>query len=330
MSEVLRKLPRRKFLHLAAGAAALPFAPYVARAQAYPARPVRIISGFPPGGSNDLYARLIAQWLSERLGQQFFVENRAGAGGNLGTEAAANAAADGYTLLLTSSGDAWNATLYGNLRFNFMRDLEPVASVARGMDALIVHGSMPVKSVPELIAAAKANPGKITMASAGVGSAPHMCWELFRSMAGIDMLHVPYRGGGPALTDLLGGQVQAYMPTLVSAIEHIRAGKFRTLAVTAASRASVLPDIPALGEFVPGYDATLWWGIAARKGTPADILQKLNTEINAGLANPALSGRIAELGDAAFASSREDFARVIADDTTKWGNVIRTAGIRAE
>jgi tripartite-type tricarboxylate transporter receptor subunit TctC len=330
MSEVLRKLPRRKFLHLAAGAAALPFAPYVARAQAYPARPVRIISGFPPGGSNDLYARLIAQWLSERLGQQFFVENRAGAGGNLGTEAAANAAADGYTLLLTSSGDAWNATLYGNLRFNFMRDFEPVASVARGMDALIVHGSMPVKSVPELIAAAKANPGKITMASAGVGSAPHMCWELFRSMAGIDMLHVPYRGGGPALTDLLGGQVQAYMPTLVSAIEHIRAGKFRTLAVTAASRASVLPDIPALGEFVPGYDATLWWGIAARKGTPADILQKLNTEINAGLANPALSGRIAELGDAAFASSREDFAHVIADDTTKWGNVIRTAGIRAE
>ena len=330
MSEVLRKLPRRKFLHLAAGAAALPFAPYVARAQAYPARPVRIISGFPPGGSNDLYARLIAQWLSERLGQQFFVENRAGAGGNLGTEAAANAAADGYTLLLTSSGDAWNATLYGNLRFNFMRDLEPVASVARGMDALIVHGSMPVKSVPELIAAAKANPGKITMATAGVGSAPHMCWELFRSMAGIDMLHVPYRGGGPALTDLLGGQVQAYMPTLVSCIEHIRAGKFRTLAVTAASRASVLPDIPALGEFVPGYDATLWWGIAAPKGTPADILQKLNTEINAGLANPALSGRIAELGDAAFASSREDFARVIADDTTKWGNVIRTAGIRAE
>jgi tripartite-type tricarboxylate transporter receptor subunit TctC len=330
MSEVLRKLPRRKFLHLAAGAAALPFAPYVARAQAYPARPVRIISGFPPGGSNDLYARLMAQWLSERLGQQFFVENRAGAGGNLGTEAAANAAADGYTLLLTSSGDAWNATLYGNLRFNFMRDFEPVASVARGMDALIVHGSMPVKSVPELIAAAKANPGKITMASAGVGSAPHMCWELFRSMAGIDMLHVPYRGGGPALTDLLGGQVQAYMPTLVSAIEHIRAGKFRTLAVTAASRASVLPDIPALSEFVPGYDATLWWGIAARKGTPADILQKLNTEINAGLANPALSGRIAELGDAAFASSREDFARVIADDTTKWGNVIRTAGIRAE
>ena len=330
MSEVLLKLPRRKFLHLAAGAAALPFAPYVARAQAYPARPVRIIAGFPPGGSNDLYARLMAQWLSERLGQQFFVENRAGAGGNLGTEAAANAAADGYTLLLTSSGDAWNATLYGNLRFNFMRDFEPVASVARGMDALIVHGSVPVKSVPELIAAAKANPGKITMATAGVGSAPHMCWELFRSMAGIDMLHVPYRGGGPALTDLLGGQVQAYMPTLVSAIEHIRAGKFRTLAVTAASRASVLPDIPALGEFVPGYDATLWWGIAARKGTPADILQKLNTEINAGLANQALSGRIAELGDAAFASSRDDFARVIADDTTKWGNVIRTAGIRAE
>jgi tripartite-type tricarboxylate transporter receptor subunit TctC len=330
MSKVLLKLPRRKFLHLAAGAAALPFAPNVARAQAYPARPVRIIAGFPPGGSNDLYARLIAQWLSERLGQQFFVENRPGAGGNLGTEAAANAPADGYTLLLAFSGDAWNATLYGNLRFNFIRDFEPVASVARGMDVLVVHGSVPVKSVPELIAAAKADPGKITMATAGIGSAPHMCWELFRSMTGIDMLHVPYRGSGPALTDLLGGQVQAYMPTLVSAIEHIRAGKFRTLAVTAASRASVLPDIPALSEFVPGYDATIWWGIAARKGTPVDILEKLHAEINAGLAHPALSGRIAELGDAAFASSRDDFARVIADDTTKWANVIRTAGIRAE
>ena len=198
------------------------------------------------------------------------------------------------------------------------------------MDALVVHPSLPVKSVPELIAAAKANPGKITMASAGVGSAPYMCWELFRSMAGIDMLHIPYRGGGPALTDLLGGQVQAYMLTLVSAIEHIRAGKVRTLAVTAASRASVLPDIPTLSEFVPGYDATVWWGIAAPKRTPMDIIQKLHTEINAGLASPAVRGRIAELGDSAFASSREEFAKVIADDAAKWGNVIRTAGIRAD
>ncbi len=198
------------------------------------------------------------------------------------------------------------------------------------MDALVVHGSVPVRSVPELIAAAKANPGKITMASAGVGSAPHMCWELFRSMAGIDMLHIPYRGGGPALTGLLGGQVQAYMPTLVSAIEHIRAGKIRALAVTAASRTDVLPEIATLSEFVPGYDATIWWGIAAPKNTPVDIVEKLHTEMNAGLADPGLRGRIAELGDAAFASSREDFARVIADDTTKWGNVIRTAGIRAE
>jgi tripartite-type tricarboxylate transporter receptor subunit TctC len=324
------KPPRRQFLHLAAGATALPFAPHVVRAQAYPTQPVRIIAGFPPGGSNDLYARLIAQWLSEHLGQQFFVENRPGAGGNLGTEAVANATADGYTLLLAFSGDAWNATLYRNLRFNFIRDFEPVASVARGMDVLVVHPSVPVKSVIELIAAAKANPGKITMASAGIGSAPHMCWELFRSMSGIDMLHIPYRGGGPALTDLLGGQVQAYMPTLVSAIEHIRAGKLRTLAVTAASRASVLPDIPTLSEFVPGYNATIWWGIAAPKRTPVDIIQKLHTEINAGLANPALRGRIAELGDAVFVSSREDFARVIADDATKWGNVIRTAGLRAE
>jgi tripartite-type tricarboxylate transporter receptor subunit TctC len=324
------KLPRRQFLHLAAGAAALPAVSRVARAQTWPSRPVRIISGYPPGGSNDLYARLIAQWLSERLGQQFIVENRAGAGGNLGAEAAAKAAPDGYTLLLASSGDAWNATLYANLKFNFVRDFEPVASVARGMDALVVHPSVPVKSVPELIAAAKANPGKISMASAGVGSAPHMCWELFRSMAGIEMLHVPYRGGGPALSDLLGGQVQAYMPTLVSAIEHIRAGKFRTLAVTAASRASVLPDIPTLSEFIPGYDATIWWGIAAPKNTPADILQKLNTEINMGLANPALKARIAELGDSAFASSREELARLIAEDTTKWANVIRTAGLKAE
>jgi tripartite-type tricarboxylate transporter receptor subunit TctC len=324
------KLPRRQFLHLAAGAAALPAVSRVAKAQTWPSRPVRIISGYPPGGSNDLYARLIAQWLSERLGQQFIVENRAGAGGNLGAEAAAKAAPDGYTLLLASSGDAWNATLYANLKFNFVRDFEPVACVARGMDALVVHPSVPVKSVPELIAAAKANPGKISMASAGVGSAPHMCWELFRSMAGIEMLHVPYRGGGPALSDLLGGQVQAYMPTLVSAIEHIRAGKFRTLAVTAASRASVLPDIPTLSEFIPGYDATIWWGIAAPKNTPADILQKLNTEINMGLANPALKARIAELGDSAFASSREELARLIAEDTTKWANVIRTAGLKAE
>src|ERR1700716_2671887 len=201
------KLRRRKFLHLAAGAAALPFAPHVARAQAYPTPPVRIIVGFPPGGSNDLYARLIAQWLSEKLGEQFFVENKPGAGGNLGTEAVANATADGYTLLLAFSGDAWNATLYRNLRFNFIRDFEPVASIARGMDALVVHESVPVKSVPELIAAAKANPGKITMATAGIGSAPHMCWELFRSMTGIDMLHVPYRGGGRALTDVVGGAV---------------------------------------------------------------------------------------------------------------------------
>jgi tripartite-type tricarboxylate transporter receptor subunit TctC len=233
-------------------------------------------------------------------------------------------------LLLGFSGDAWNATLYSNLRFNFIRDFEPVASVARGMDTLVVHPSVPAKSVPELIAAAKANPCKITMASAGIGSAPYMCWELFRSMAGIDMLHIPYRGAGPVLTDLLGGQVQAYIPTLVSAIEHIRAGKIRALAVTAASRASVLPDIPTLSEFVPGYDATIWWGIAAPKRTPVDIIQKLHTEINAGLSSPALRGRIAELGDAAFASSREDFARVIADDSTKWANVIRTAGIRAE
>jgi tripartite-type tricarboxylate transporter receptor subunit TctC len=324
------KFPRRKFLHLATGAAALPAVSRFARAQAYPSRPVRIIVGYPPGGSNDLYARLIAQWLSERLGQQFIVENRAGAGGNLGTEAASKAAADGYTLVLAGSSNASNATLYTNLKFNFIRDFEPVASVARGMDVLVVHPSVSVKSVPELITAAKANPGKMSMASAGIGSGPHLCWELFRSMTGIDMLHVPYRGGGPALSDLLGGQVQASMPTLVSAIEHIRAGKLRTLAVTAASRASVLPDIPTLSEFVPGYDATIWWGIAAPKNTPTDIVQKLNTEINAGLTSPALKARIAELGDSAFASSREEFARLIAEDTNKWAKLIREANIKAE
>jgi tripartite-type tricarboxylate transporter receptor subunit TctC len=324
------KLPRRKFLHLAAGAAALPAILRVAKAEAYPARPVRIISGYPPGGSVDLYARLIAQWLSERLGQQFIVENRPGAGGNLGTEAAAKAPADGYTLLLANSGDAWNATLYTNLKFVFIRDFEPVASLAHGMNALVVHPSFPAKSVPDLIAAAKANPGKISIASAGIGSAPHMCWELFRNMAGIEMLHVPYRGGGPALTDVLGGQVQAFMPTLVSAIEYIRAGKLRALSVTGAARASALPDVPTLSEFVPGYEATIWWGIAAPKNTPADIVRRLNIEINAGLANPAIKTRIAELGDSAFASSQAEFAQLIADDTTKWAKVIRAAGIRAE
>ena len=286
--------------------------------------------GFPPGGSNDLYSRLIARWLSERLSQQFIVENRSGAGGNLGSEAATKAIFDGYTLLLASAGDAWNATLYTDLKFNFIGDIEPVASLARGMGVLVVHPSVAAKFVSELIALAKANPSKLTMASAGVGSSPHMYWELFKNMAGVDMLHVPYRGGGPALADMLGGQVQAYMPTLVSAIEHVRSGKLRALAVTAATRANVLPDIPALGEIVPGYEATSWWGIGVPKNTPSDIIEKLNKEINAGLSDSGMRQRISELGDTAFTSSPVEFTRLISEDTEKWGKVIKTAGIKAE
>jgi tripartite-type tricarboxylate transporter receptor subunit TctC len=242
------RLPRRQFLNLATGAAALPAVSRLARAQTYPTRPVRIISGFPPGGVNDTYARLIAQWLSERLGQQFIVENRSGAGGNIAAETLVRAAPDGYTLLVTTSADAWNATLYDNLKFNFIRDAAAVASISRGPGVLVVQPSLPAKSVPELIAYAKSSPGKIPVASAGIGSAPHMYWELFRSMTGVDMLHVPYRGGGPALTDLLGGQVQVYFGTTASSIEYVRSGKLRALAVTTATRTAVLPDVPALAE----------------------------------------------------------------------------------
>jgi len=321
---------RRRFLHLAAGAVALPGVSRIARAQAYPSRPVRIVVGFPPAGSTDITARLIGQWLSERLGQQFIIENRPGAGATLGTEAVANARPDGYTLLLGGVDNAWNATLYGNLRFNFIRDIVPVASVSSGMGVLVVNPAIPVKSVLELIVYAKANPGKMTVASAGIGSAPHMFWELFRSMTGVNMLHVPYRGGGPALTDLLGGQVQAYFSTLISAIQYIKDDKLRPLAVTGAMRAEVLPDIPTVGEFVPGYEAINWFGIGAPKNTPVEIVDRLRIAINAGLADPGLKLRFAELGDAVFATSPADFAKLIADDTEKWGKVIRATGIKAE
>jgi tripartite-type tricarboxylate transporter receptor subunit TctC len=324
------KFPRRKFLHLAAGAAALPALSRIARAQTYPTRPVRLIVGFPPGGSGDITARLIGQWLSERLGQQFVIENRPGAGATLATETVAKAPPNGYTLLLTGSNDAWNATLYGNLKFNYIRDIVPVASVSRGMGVLVVHPSVPARSVPEIIAYAKANPGKLTVASSGVGSAPHMFWELFRSMTGVDMLHVPYRGGGPALTDLLGGQVQVYFSTLISAIQYIRDGKLRALAVTGSTRADVLPDIPTVGEFVPGYEATGWLGVGAPKNTPAEIVDRLRNEINGGLADPGLKMRFAELGDAVFATSPADFAKLIAEDTEKWAKAIRAVNIKAE
>jgi tripartite-type tricarboxylate transporter receptor subunit TctC len=324
------KLPRRKFLHLAAGAAALPAISRFALAESYPSRPVHLIVGFPPAGATDITARLIGQWLSERLGQQFIVENRPGAGATLATEAVAKALPDGYTLLLTGSVDAWNATLYGNLKFNYMRDIVPVASISRGMGVLVVHPSVPVRSVPELIAYAKANPGKLTVASSGVGSSPHIFWELFRSMTGIDMVHVPYRGGGPALIDLVGGQVQVYFSTLISAIQYIRDGKLRPLAVTASTRADVLPDIPTIAEFVEGYEASNWTGVGAPKNTPAEVVDKLHMEINSGLADAGLKRRFADLGDAVFANSRADFAKLIAEDTVKWAKAIKTAGIKAE
>jgi tripartite-type tricarboxylate transporter receptor subunit TctC len=322
------KLPRRNFLHLAAGAAALPAVPRIAWAQAYPSRPVRLIAGFPPGGVLDLFARLIGQWLSERLGQPFIVENRAGAGGNLAAEAVVKAPPDGYTLLQIGAHNAWNVALYDNLSFNFIRDIAPVASIYRGPAVLVVHPSFPAKSVPELIAHAKANPGKINMASGGVGSAQHVYGELFKMMTGVDMLHVPYRGGGPALTDLLAGQVPVMFDTLATSIEHIRATKLRALAVTSATRSEVLPDIPTVGDFVPGYEGTGWQGIGAPRNTPAEIIDKLNKEINAGLADPRMKARIADFGYTVFASSPADFSIFIAAYTEKWAKVIKFSGAK--
>jgi tripartite-type tricarboxylate transporter receptor subunit TctC len=315
---------------LATGAAVLPAISRIARAQSYPTRPVRIIVGYPAGGGTDITARLIGQWLAGRLGQPVIIDNRPGAGGTLAAEAVTKASPDGYALLLTSSADAANATLYGNLKFNYIRDIMPVASISRGMGVLVVHPSVAAKSVSELIAHAKANPGKVTVASSGIGSPNHLYWELFRSMTGVDMLHVPYRGGGPALTDLLGGQVQTFFAAVISSIQHIRDGRLRPLAVTAATRAEVLPDTPTIGEFVPGYEASTWLGLGAPRNTSVEIVERLNKEINAGLADPALIQRFAELGDAVFPTSRADFGKFIADDTEKWGKVIRAANIKPE
>jgi tripartite-type tricarboxylate transporter receptor subunit TctC len=324
------KLPRRQFLHLAAGAAALPAVSRIARAQAYPSRPVRVMSPFAPGGQNDLFARLIGQSLSERLGQQFIVENRSGAGGNIGTESVVRAAPDGYTLLLADISNAFNATLYDNLKFNFIRDITPVASIFRGASVLLVYPSFPAKSVPDLIAYAKANPGKIVMASAGIGSIPHLCGELFKMMAGVDLVQVQYRGAGPALTDMLGGQTQVMFPTLASSLEYIRANKLRALAVTSATRVEVLPDIPSMAEFLAGYEVASWTGIGAPKGTPLDIVDKLNKGVNAALAEPGMKARFAELGGRVLPGSPGDFGKLISDDTEKWGKVIRTANIKGE
>ena len=300
-----------------------------ADAQSYPTRPVRIVCGYPPGGVVDIYARLIAQWLSERLGQQFIVENKPGAGGTIAAELVVRAVPDGYTLLLATSADAWNTTLYDNLKFNFARDVAAVAPMSRGPGVLVVHPSVPLQSVPE-IAYAKGNPNKIAVASAGIGSAPHMYWELFRSVTGIDMLHVPYRGAGPAITDLLGGQVQAYFGTSASTIEYVRTGKLRPLAVTTSTRAAVLPDVPAMAEFLPTYEASIYVGIVAPRNTPAEIVSRLNQEINLALANPKMRQRITELADTPLSLSTVEFGKLIADETEKWGKVIRAANIKPE
>ena len=324
------KLPRRNFLRLAAGAAALPALAHIARAETYPSRPVRIVVGLAPGGANDIVARLMGQWLSERLGQPFIIENRPGAGTNIATEMVVRAPPDGYTLLFVSATSAINATLYERLNFNFIRDIAPVASIATNPLVMEVHPSVAAKTVPEFITYAKANPGKINMASPGIGTTPHLAGELFKMRAGVDMVHVPYRGGGPALTDLLGGQVQVYFPGTVSSIEYIKTGRLRALAVTAATRSEALPDLPTVGEFVPGYEASNWFGVGAPKATPAAIVEQLNKEINASLADPKLKARLTDLGGTPLVGSPADFGKLIAEETEKWGKVVKFTGIKAD
>jgi tripartite-type tricarboxylate transporter receptor subunit TctC len=324
------KLPRRQFLHLAAGAAALPALPCIAPAEAYPTRPVRIIVGAPPGGAFDILARLIGQWLSERFRQPFIVENRPGAGTNIGTEAVVKAAPDGYTLLFFDVSPAINTNLYDNLNFVFLRDIAPIASIVRSPLIMVVNPAIPAKTVPEFIAYAKANPGKINMASTGNGATPHVTGELFKMMAGVDMVHVPYRGAAPAITDLLSGQVQVLFISPLVSIEHIKTGRLRALAVTTAMRSDALPGIPTMGEFVPGYEASTWYGVGAPKATPAEIVDKLNKEINAGLADPKMQARLADFGGTPLVVSPADFGRLIAEETEKWGKVIRALNIKAE
>ena len=324
------KLARRRFLHLAAGAAALPALSRIAKAQAYPTRPVRLIVPVAPAGASDITARLIGQWLSERLGQPFIIENRPGAGNSIGTEAVVRAPADGYTLLLVGGFNAVNATFYDKLNYNFIRDIAPVASIVRTPFVMVVNPSVPAKSVPEFIAYAKANPGRITFGSAGIGGSNHLAGELFKFMAGVNMVHVPYRGIAPALNDLLGGQVQVTFASMPSSIEYISAGRLRALAVTTVSRAEALQDIPTVGEFVPGYEASAWFGIGAPKATPAEIIEKLNKEVNAALADPRMKARIVDLGGDVLALSPADFGKLIADETEKWGKVIRALNIKAD
>jgi tripartite-type tricarboxylate transporter receptor subunit TctC len=324
------KLPRRKFLHLVASAAALPAVSRVARAQAYPTRPVRIIAPTAPGGAPDILARLLGPWLSERLGQQFVVENRPGGGSNIGTEAVVRASPDGYTILLASSTNAINATLYEKLNFVFLRDIAPIAGIIRFPLVMVINPSVPAKTVPEFTAYAKANPGKINLGPPGIGTPPHVAGELFKMMAEVEMIHVPYRGGGPVMTDLLGGQVQVLFGSTSLTIEQIRAGKLRPLAVTTATRWEGLPNIPTVGDFIPGYEASAVFGLGAPKKTPDEIINKLNKEINAGLADPKLKARLADLGGTVLVGSPADFGKRITDDTEKWGKVIKFADIKPE
>jgi tripartite-type tricarboxylate transporter receptor subunit TctC len=323
-------LPRRRFLHLAAGAAALPAVSRIARADTYPSHPVRLIVGFAAGSTTDILSRLMGQWLSQRLGQQFIIENRPGAGGNVGAEEVAKAAADGYTLLMVPPAVAANATLYPHLNFVFLRDFAPVAGVVRVPNVAEVNPALPVKTIPELIAYAKANPGKLSFADAGIGTASHLAGELFNVMAGIDLLRVHYRGDGPAMADLIAGQVQVGFATMTASIGHIRGGQLRPLAVCTLKRSDALPGIPTVAEFIPGFEASSWFGIAAPKGTPADVIASLNRETNAGLADPTIKARFDDMGGMALTGSPADFAKLIADETEKWGKVIRTAGIKAE
>ena len=325
------KLPhRRRVMYLAAGAAALPAVSRVARAQTYPARPVRLVVGFPAGGAADITARLIGQWLQERLGQPFIIENRPGAGSNIATEAVVRAPGDGYTLLLVATPNAINATLYDKLSFNFIRDIAPVASTHRSPLVVVVNPLVPAKTVPEFIAYIRANRGKINMASAGIGSPGHVAGELFKMMAGVDLVHVPYRGSAPALTDLFSGQVQVMFNPVQEFIEHIKAGRLRSLAVTTETRQAVLPDIPTVGEFVAGYAASGWAGIGAPRNTPVEIIERLNGAMNAGLADPKIVGRLVDSGVAPMSMTPSEFEKFVAEETEKWAKVIKFAGIKAE
>jgi tripartite-type tricarboxylate transporter receptor subunit TctC len=319
-------LLRRQFLYLTAGAATLPAV--AAGAETYPARPVRIIVGFPPGGGVDIHARLIGQSLSDRLGQPFVIENRPGAGSNTGTEAVVRAPPDGYTLLLVNGANAVNATLYGKLNFNFIRDITPVANISGAPNIMVVHPSFPAKTIPEFIAYARANPGKVNMASEGIGAGGHVFGELFKIMAGVDLLHVAYRGATPALTDLMGAQVQVMFATMPASIQYVRSGALRALAVTTATRSKALPDVPAVGEFVPGYEASGWYGVGAPKNTPVEIIGKLNKEINATLADPRLKARLADLGAEPMTMTPAEFEKFVVDETEKWAKVIRAANIK--